>query len=78
MAKLNSASIRLVQKLNRVNASGECPIYIIVCYRGSKEKSTGISCRVRDWDSKREVVKSTNSNSIVFKLRVYHQFKGLP
>lgn len=66
MAKLSSASIRLVQKLNRQNASGEFPIYIIVCYRGRKEKSTGISCRVRDWDSKREVIKSTNSNSIVF------------
>jgi hypothetical protein len=66
MTKISSASIRLVLKKNRSNALNENPVYIVVCFNGRKEKATGISCRVKDWDSKREVVKSTNSNSIVF------------
>jgi len=71
MAKLSSASIRLVQKLNRVNASGECPIYIIVCYRGRKEKSTGISCRVRDWNAQREEIRKGCPNAPVLNKMLY-------
>jgi hypothetical protein len=33
MAKLSSASIRLVQKMNRKNKNGEYPIYIVVCFK---------------------------------------------
>lgn len=44
MAKLQSASIRLVQKMNRQNKNGEYPIYVVVCYKGRKEKACGISC----------------------------------
>ena len=65
MAKLSSASIRLVQKLNRQNASGEYPIYIVICWKGRVEKSTGISCLSRYWDSKRELVKSSAPNSAI-------------
>ena len=57
MAKLSSASIRLVQKLNRMNKNNEFPIYIVVCWKGRVEKSCGVSCLQKDWDSKREVVK---------------------
>lgn len=71
MARLSSASIRLVQKLNRVNASGECPIYIIVCYRGRKEKSTGISCRVRDWNAQREEIRKGCPNAPVLNKMLY-------
>jgi len=71
MAKLSSASIRLVQKLNRVNASGECPIYIIVCYSGRKEKSTGISCRVRDWNAQREEIRKGCPNAPVLNKMLY-------
>lgn len=64
MAKLSSASIRLVQKKNRMNKNGEFPIYIVVCFKGRLEKSTGVSCLSRYWDSKREVIKGQCPNTI--------------
>ena len=71
MAKLSSASIRLVQKLNRMNKNNEFPIYIVVCFHGRVEKSTGVSCLQRDWDSKREVVKRSCANSVVLNKMLY-------
>ena len=65
MAKLSSASIRLVQKMNRKNKNGEYPIYVVVCFKGRLEKSTGISCLPRHWDSKRELIKVGCPNSPV-------------
>ena len=65
MARLSSASIRLVQKLNRQNASGEFPIYIVICWNGRVEKSTGVSCLVKYWDSKRELIKGSCPNAVV-------------
>lgn len=35
--------------------NGEYPIYIVVCFKGRLEKSTGVSCLSRYWDAKREV-----------------------
>ena len=63
MAKLQSASIRLVQKLNRQNKNGEFPIYIVVCFKGRKEKASGVSCLPKFWDSKREVIKAQCPNA---------------
>ena len=51
MAKLSSASIRLVQKLNRMNKNSEYPVYIVVCWKGRIEKATGVSVLQRDWDT---------------------------
>ena len=65
MAKLSSASIRLVQKLNRKNKNGEFPVYIVVCFHGRVEKTTGISCLEKYWDKKREVIKAGCPNSPV-------------
>lgn len=65
MAKISSASIRLVQKLNRRNKAGEYPIYIVVCFSGRVEVSTGISCLERYWDKKREMIKSSCPNAPV-------------
>lgn len=65
MAKLSSASIRLVQKMNRQNSSGEFPIYIVICWKGRIEKSTGVSCLPRYWDSKRELIKGGCPNAPV-------------
>lgn len=65
MAKLSSASIRLVQKMNRKNKNGEYPIYIVVCFKGRLEKSTGVSCLSRYWDSKRELIKGQCPNAAV-------------
>ena len=42
MAKLSTASVRLVQKLNRKNKNNEYPIYVVVCYHGRVEKACGI------------------------------------
>lgn len=71
MAKLSSASIRLVQKLNRQNKNSEYPVYIVVCFHGRVEKACGVSCLAKDWDSKREVVKRSNSNSVILNKMLY-------
>lgn len=65
MAKLSSATIRLVQKLNRMNKDGEYPIYIVVCFKGRLERSTGVSCLPRHWDSRREIIKNACPNAAV-------------
>ena len=65
MAKVSTATIRLVQKLNRKNKNGEFPIYIVVCYGGRIEKATKISCLPKYWDSKREIIKSGCPNAPV-------------
>ena len=53
MAKLSTASVRLVQKLNRKNKNNEYPIYVVVCYHGRVEKASSITCLLKDWDKKR-------------------------
>lgn len=65
MAKLGSASIRLVQKMNRMNKVGEYPIYLVVCWRGRVEKAVGVSCLPKYWDAKREEVKRSCPNALV-------------
>ena len=65
MARLQSASIRLVQKLNRQNKFGEFPIYVVVCWKGRVEKACGVSCLSKFWDSKREVIKAQCPNAAV-------------
>lgn len=34
MAKVNSATVRLVLKKNRKMRNGEYPVYLVVCYHG--------------------------------------------
>lgn len=65
MAKVSSATIRLVQKLNRKNKNGEFPIYVVVCLHGRVEKTTGVSCLPRYWDVKREEIKRGAANAPV-------------
>lgn len=50
MAKVSTATIRLVQKLNRKNKNGEFPIYVVVCFNGRLEKATKISCLPKFWE----------------------------
>lgn len=52
MAKVSSATIRFVQKMNRKNKNGEYPIYVVVCLHGRVEKATSVSCLPRYWDDK--------------------------
>lgn len=54
-----------------MNKNSEYPVYIVVCWKGRVEKSCGVSCLEKDWDSKREVVKRSNSNSVVLNKMLY-------
>ena len=54
-----------------MNKNSEFPIYSVVCWKGRIEKSCGVSCPQKDWDSKREVVKRSNSNSVVLNKMLY-------
>ena len=75
MVKLSTASVRLVQKKNRMNKVGEYPIYIVVCFGGRVEKATGVSCLERHWDSRREVIKAACPNSAVLN-KMLSDIKG--
>jgi len=65
MAKVSTATIRLVQKLNRRNKNGEFPIYVVVCFNGRLEKASGVSCLPKFWDARHEVIKSSAPNAAV-------------
>ena len=65
MTKISSASIRLVLKKNRSNSLGENPIYIVVCFGGRKEKSTGVFISERYWNPLREEIRKSCPNYAV-------------
>lgn len=65
MTKISSASIRLVLKKNRSNSLGENPIYIVVCFNGRKEKSTGVFISERHWNPLREEIRKSCPNAPV-------------
>lgn len=63
MAKVSTATVRLVLKKNRKNKNDEYPVYIVVCFGGRTEKATGVSVKERFWDAKREVIKAGCPNA---------------
>lgn len=63
--KVTSATVRLVLKKNKVNKNGEHPIHVVVCFSGRHEKSTGVSCLEKYWDSRRECIKASAPNAPV-------------
>ncbi len=63
--KVTSATVRLVLKKNKVNKNGEHPIHVVVCFSGRHEKSTGVSCQEKHWDSRRECIKASAPNAPV-------------
>lgn len=65
MAKVSTATVRLVLKKNRKNKNDEYPVYIVVCFGGRLEKATGVSVKEKYWDSKREVIKAGCTNAPV-------------
>lgn len=65
MSRVSSATIRLVQKMNRIQKDGSAPIYIVVCFHGRVEKATGVSCIPKFWDYKREEIKRGQINAPV-------------
>lgn len=75
MAKLSSASIRLVQKLNRKTKDGEYPIYIVICFGGRLERACGVTCLQKHWDAKHEVIKAAAPNAPVLN-KMLQDIKG--
>lgn len=65
MAKVSTATVRLVLKKNRKNKNDEYPVYIVVCFGGRVEKATGVSVKEKYWDAKREVIKASAPNAPV-------------
>lgn len=65
MARVTSATVRLVLKKLKVNKNGESPVYLSVCFHGRLEKSTGISILPKYWDEKRETIKPGCPNAPV-------------
>jgi hypothetical protein len=63
--KVTSATVRLCLKTSRASKSGEFPVYLVVCYHGRVEKSTGISCAIQFWDKGRERVTNKCPNAPV-------------
>lgn len=63
--KVTSATVRLCLKKSRASKNNEFPIYLVVCYHGRVEKSTGISCAIQFWDNGREMVKAKCPNAPV-------------
>lgn len=65
MTRLSSASIRLVQKMNRMRSDGTYPVYIVVSFHGRRELSCGVSVEKRFWDARREEVRRGCPNAPV-------------
>ena len=63
MSRLTSASIRFILKKSRANRNGEYPIYLVVCFSGRVEKTTGISCSIKLWDADREMIRKNHPNA---------------
>lgn len=68
MSKVKSATVRLVLKKSRANKNGEYPVYIVVCFGGRVEKSTGIACKPGNWDLRRECVKNCSNAPVLNKM----------
>lgn len=66
--RLSTASIRLVQKMNRQRKDGTYPIYIVVCFHGRVEQATGIACKSAHWDLRRECVKGDSNAPVLNKM----------
>ena len=62
--KVETAVIRLVLRKNKTLANGQHPIMLRVSFGGMKEKSTGYSCKERDWDCKNECLKRSYPNAV--------------
>lgn len=65
MARTSTATVRLVQKMNRQMKDGTYPIYIVVCFSGRVEKATGVSCIPKHWNAKQQVIKPGCPNAPV-------------
>ena len=73
MAKVQTASVRLVLKRNRQNERGENPIYLVVHWHGKKERSTGIFINEKYWNSVKEEIRKGYPNAIMLNHMLQEQ-----
>ena len=66
--KIPSGSLTL---LTKPNAAGECAVYLRYYLGSYIKKSTDIWVNQKDWDSKRQCVKSSAKNSARINARLY-------
>lgn len=70
MAKVSSAVIKLVLRLDKVLSDGSNPIMLRCQFNGRKQVSTGCSCTVKYWDAKNEMVKKGYANAPVINAMI--------
>lgn len=70
MAKVSSAVIKLVLRLDKVLSDGSNPIMLRCQFNGRKQVSTGCSCTVKYWDSKNEMAKKGYPNAPVINAMI--------
>lgn len=70
MAKVSSAVIKLVLRLDKVLSDGSNPIMLRCQFNGRKQVSTGCSCTVRYWDAKNQMVKKGYPNAPIINAMI--------
>lgn len=73
--KVQIAVIKLVLRTNKVLSDGSHPIMLRVSFNGMKEKSTGYSCPLNQWDKKNECIKKGYPNYTQINLQL-RKFKN--
>ena len=73
--KVQMAVIKLVLRTNKVLSDGTHPIMLRVSFNGMKEKSTGYSCPINQWDKKNECIKKGYPNYTQINLQL-RKFKN--
>lgn len=71
MAKVSSATIRLVIRTDKVLSDGSSPIMLRCQFNGRKQVSTGCSCSIRHWDVKNEMVKKSFPNAALINAKIH-------
>lgn len=73
MAKVQTASVRLVLKRNRSNENGDNPIYLVVHWYGKKERSTGVFIPEKYWNASKEEIRKGYPNAIMLNHMIQEQ-----
>lgn len=61
--KTSTAVIKLFLRTSKVLSDGSSPIMLKCSFKGTREVSTGCSCTIKYWDSKKEIVKKGFPNA---------------
>ena len=75
MAKSTSAIIKLTLRTNKTLSNGMHPIMLTIQFNGRKEKSTGYSCAITDWDNKQECIKNKKFPNVSAINKAISEFK---